>query len=307
MVRFALLNELSLPFESSYDIENNFLEFFRAIKSLKEKEVNKLRVEQPLQSYIVYDNICFPQYLGQLANNELRTRLKSFIANGTIEISSPLIEDDESESDKLLENEYFYEGQSTNGALACCDIWQSLSISFTSKDVWKEPFISLKKQNIIDEETHQIKIRNISNRGHIDVHQDYFEALEECIRFDVNNQNFWDKREFLFPSKIVLCKEIEKQIKQIDIKVFYQALSILRDLENGLKELKDLNASRESQSVAQNPKLRALREFDVNGKKEYFENHIKSFSNGYRMHYFEDTGKIYIGYIGKHLATKKFD
>jgi len=307
MVRFALLNELSLPFESSYGIENSFREFFGAIKSLKEKEVSKLRVEQPLQSYVVYDNIYFPQYLGQLTNQELRTRLKSFIANGTIEISSPLIKDDENESEKLLENEYFYAGESTDGALACCDIWQSLSVSFTSKDVWKEPFISLQKQNIIDEEAYQVEIRNISNDSHITIHQDYFVALEECIRLDVNTQNFWEKKEFLFPSKIVLCKEVEKQIKQIDIKVFYQALSILRDLEQGTKELKDLNASRESQTVAQTPKLRALREFLIDGKKEYFENHVKSFSNGHRMHYFEVGNKIYIGYIGKHLATKKFD
>ena len=46
--------------------------------------------------------------------------------------------------------------------------------------------------------------------------------------------------------------------------------------------------------------------FKIGDKKEYFQKHIKNLSSGYRIYYFEKNDKIYIGYIGKHLKTKKY-
>ena len=99
-----------------------------------------------------------------------------------------------------------------------------------------------------------------------------------------------------------ICNEVEKQIKNIDTVIFSRAISILRDIENGLKFLSDFTTSGESSSVEQDLKLKKLREFEIDGNKEYFQKHIKNLPNGYRIHYFEKNDKIYIGYIGTHLA-----
>jgi len=47
-----------------------------------------------------------------------------------------------------------------------------------------------------------------------------------------------------------------------------------------------------------------MREFYIDDVKYFFEKHIKNFADGYRMHYLEKEGNIYIGYIGMHLETK---
>jgi hypothetical protein len=70
---------------------------------------------------------------------------------------------------------------------------------------------------------------------------------------------------------------------------------------------KGLDVSGESETVRNNPEMRSKREFYLpNAEKKFFENHIKL--NGIRIHFYPNTNnkKIYIGYIGKHLPTKKF-
>ena len=305
MVNFALLNELSLPFKNDINIENHFKDFLELIKILKTKNIKKLRIDKDLKSYKIFEDIYFPQFLGQLRDKELKDKLRAFIANNTIKIGSPLITSDEDEQELLLENEYFYNSLVTTGALACSDIWDTLTISFNSSQVWSTEYIEIEKLNILEDKK-TIKIKNASYVSHLDTHQEFFQRLEEYIRLDINISNFWNRKDELFQNKIILCVEVEKQVSKLDSNIFIQTLSILRDIDSGIKNLHDFNASGESKSVEQDLKLKKLREFDIDGKKEYFQNHIK-LSGGYRIHYFEKNSNIYIGYIGTHLKTKKFD
>lgn len=307
MVKFVLFNELSLPFDNNIGIENEFINFFKLIGELKKKEITSIRVDRDFKSFEVLKGEFFPQFFGQLINKELKDRLREFITNGIIEIEDPLIQNDEDEDEQLLENEYFYNSKSTIGAFACCDIWNSMTISFNSNVVWNQPYIEIEKQNISEDDKKIIKIRHASFISHLDAHVDFFYELEKCIRMDINISNFWDRKDELFRNKIILCDEVKKQIANLDNKIFIQALSILRDIDGGIKDLGDFITSGESLSVEQDKKLKKLREFKIDGVKEYFQDHIKSLSNGYRIHYFEKNEKIYIGYIGKHLPTKKFD
>jgi hypothetical protein len=298
MVKFSVFNELSLPIPN----ESIFGDFFQVLEHLKRVGLNKIRMDRDFALYPeILPHTTFQQFLGQLQDRDKKTKLRSFVNNGISIIESPLISDDEIESIReRIEPQYIFEGQSTFGGLACADIWGTVAISFQSDEKWNNSLVELNKDGA------KISVKHISNSTHIQIHKNFFDALERCIQLDIKPSNFWDKKDELFKTKIIFCDEVEKQIKTIDTVVFSRAISILRDIENGIKCLSDFTTSGESSSVEQDSKLKKLREFEIDGQKEYFQNHIKNLPNGHRIHYFEKNDKIYIGYIGTHLETKNF-
>jgi len=305
MVDFALLNELSLPFNSYEESQNGFIEFFKVIKKLKKNNIDKIRVDKEVKSFEILNSIYFPQYLGQIRDKEFRDRLRAFITNRTILIDSPFVNDDEDGSGVLLENEYFYKNNSTQGALAVADIWDSIVVSFNSNSSWNSAFIVVEKENISGYKE-SLNIRNITVISHFDVHKDFFNRLYKFVLSDIKPTNFWEKRDTIFSNKVVFCDSIKDQVKSIDYKIFKQAIMILQSIENGVKTLDNLIISGEGESVKTNPRLKSYREFMVDGKKEFFDKHIKNLPNGYRIYYLEKYNKLYIGYIGKHLPSKNF-
>lgn len=297
MVKFSVFNELSLPLN---DI-GFFEPFFIILKDLKERGLTQMRMEHPFQDLEILPNTSFGQFLGQMRDRDKKIRLQKFLSDSTKIIQSPLIHDDEIDSlGERIEPQYHFEAQSTLGGLACADIWGTIAISFRSDRKWDTSSINLQRNGI------PIDVKHIATLSHIAAHKDFFDALEQCLRLEVTPSNFWTKKDELFKNRIIFCADVEKQIKNMDTTIFSQAISILRDIENGVKSLTDFTTSGESISVEQNSKLKKLREFYVEGKKEFFQKHIKNLSDGYRIHYFEKHKKIYIGYIGKHLPTQKF-
>jgi hypothetical protein len=300
MVNFSIFNELSLPIESISAFDN----FFQVLQKAREEGLEKIRMDREFAQYPeILPNTTFQQLLGQLRDRDKQRRLKSFISNGIAVIESPLIQEDESESDQLLENEYFYDGVSTKGGLACCDIWDSVVVSFENDIKWSNQYIEIRKVSM--EQEKNIEIRNLSNLSHFSNHQDFFDRLNQFRKSKITRDNFFQKREEIFQNKIIICSEVEKQLRDIDTTIFNQALTILISIDKG-RSLEEYNISKESNSVSQDPKLKNMRMFKINNKKEYFQKHIKNLPNGYRIHYFERDDKIYIGYIGKHLATKRY-
>jgi hypothetical protein len=298
MVKFSVFNELSLPIPH----ESLFGSFFQVLEHLKAVGLDKIRMDREFTQYPeILPNTPLQQFFGQLQDRDKKTKLRNFINNGINIIESPLINDDEIDSlGEKIEPRYIFEGESTLGGLACADIWGTVAISFKSDEKWNNSLVELGKDGAI------ISVMHISDSTHIQIHKDFFDELEQCIQLDIKPSNFWERKEELFKNKIIFCDEVKKQIKNIDTTIFSQAISILRDIDIGTKSLTDFTTSGESATVEQDSKLKKLREFEIDGKKEYFQNHIKSLSNGYRIHYFEKNGKIYIGYIGTHLETKNY-
>jgi len=302
MVNFSVFNELSLPLREL----NEFEEFFKILTHLRDLGLEKIRMDKLFTQYNeILPNLTFQQLIGNISNRDKKRRLLNFIKDGITVIESPLILHDEEEKEQLLENEYFYNNISTIGALACCDIWNTVTISFNSKIEWDKDYIVLQKQTILDEQEIDIDIRHASKVQHLDSHQNFFKELEDDIKLEITQENFWDRREEFFPNKIVFCKEIEKQIENIDKVIFEQAISILRDVESVRKLITDYNHSGESQSVKNDDSLRKQRLFTIEDNKVFFENHIKSLPNANRIYFLEQGDRIFIGYIGKHLPTKK--
>ena len=137
-----------------------------------------------------------------------------------------------------------------------------------------------------------------------------------------SGQNLWKYKKELFPN-LDFCGDTQFQLKnwslgKLVLEQVKNSLYILnefsekwqnRNFNYSHKNLQDmgLNVSGESQTVGNNTEMRNKREFYLpNGKKEFFENHIKLSS--IRIHFYPNASdrKIYVGYIGKHLPTKKF-
>lgn len=301
MVNFSVFNELSLPLNDIQEFE----EFFKLLSQIRELGLEKIRMDREFTQYPeILPSITFQQLIGQISDKNKKRRLLSFLKNGISVIESPLIFDNEEEKEQLLENEYFYNGSVTIGGLACCDIWNTIAISFNSKEEWNRDKIILQKQTILDEKEININIQHASKVEHLNMHQNFFEELTKDIKLGITKNNFWEQREEFFPEKIIFCKEVKKQIKNLDTLIFQQVISILRDIESNKKKPTDYDYSGEKETVKTNPKMIAERKFTIDNKKVFFENHIKSLSNAHRIYLLEQGNKIYIGYIGKHLTNK---
>jgi len=308
MVDFVVFNELSLPFTNKNDIEEKFKDFFLIFNELKKKNVTKIRMDKNFKDYLILEDISLQQFFGQLNDSHLKDSLREFITNRIVKLDFPLIMKNEEESEQLLENEYFYNSQSTLGGLACCDIWNTIAISFFSNEQWNKETIILQKQTILDEEEVNevdINIRHASKVEHLQSHEDFFKELEEEKKLEITQDNFWDRRKEFFPNKIIFCKEIKKQTKNLDTLIFQQAISILRDIESNRKKPTDYKNSPESESVCNSKKLKNMRIFTIQKIKIQFNYHIKSLPNANRIYFLAHKNKIYIGYIGEHLPTKK--
>jgi len=300
MVSFSVFNELSLPIRDIKEFEI----FFEVLNRLRELGIEKIRMDREFNKYPeILPNTPFSQLLGQIRDRTKQRRLKSFIANSISIIETPLIKEDEEEREEFLTNEYFYNGISNEGALACSDIWNTIAVSFLSNDEWDRDSIKLEKHTI-ENDIIDIHIRHASKVEHLSSHQDFFDDLENEKRLNITPDNFWKNREEFFSNKIIFSKEVEKQIKSIDRDIFYQAINILRDIETDKKQIRDFNYSSESQSVKDNESLKKLRYFTIENEKLFFDNHLKFSSH--RIYFIERDDKIYIGYIGKHLPTKKY-
>lgn len=298
MVDFLVFNELSLPFNDKYKAKNEFKNFFEILNNLRKKNIQKIRMDRSFKEYEIVNNCYLQEFFKELEDINLKDRLRDFLANSILLIETPLIKDDEIyEAEDYIISTYKYNNNINTGGLACSNFWNSISISFHSSDEWNKSDIKLTKNE------ENIEIRHISTISHIEKHNDFLDNLEEELKLNINRENFWTRRNELF-SKIIFVDEVEHQIIDLDSFIFKKVISILRDLETGKKILNDLVISGEGETVKQNPILRAFREFEINGQKEFFEKHIKNLSNGYRIHFFEKNEKIYIGYIGKHLKTK---
>lgn len=307
MVDFAVFNELSLPFDTNINIEDKFILFFKLLKELQSRNLTKVRMDKEFKNYRIVEEIQLFQFFGQLNNGVLKDRLRNFIANEITKMESPLIKmDDAQEQVIILKNEYYYDEQLNTNGLACADIWNTVAISFNTDSNWNTSVISLKKYTI-DDETNivqkNINIMHALNNTHLATHITFFQELEEEIQLNITQETFWESKDTLFQNKIILCEEVEEQIIDLQKPKFYEALSILRDLEKGFKQLGDYSISGEGQTVKETPKLNKLRKFTIDGRKEFFWNHIKNFGD-HRIHYIEKDDKIYIGYIGPHLPTK---
>ena len=133
---------------------------------------------------------------------------------------------------------------------------------------------------------------------------------------NVSHATFKRFKSVLF-KKIVFCDSAYQYLASYSPAEFNQIISRLLELDRYNQTWSqgvfapshvtlgsNLKVSYESTTTNNNPKLSALRWFKLpDGRKEYFEPHIKM--GNMRIHFFPDNNNhtIYVGYIGPHLPV----
>jgi hypothetical protein len=267
-----------------------------------------VRMNKVFKNYVVLKGVIFGKFLGQEQNIDFKRRVLSFVANGVVEIDTPIIKNTEEQYQEFNNYDYFYNNEKISNGLACSDIWNTIAISFYSNN-WNNPEIILKKETLNkvgDIEKFDIKIKHISSITHIKEHKNFLDSLNYEANLNISKNNFWENRFEYFPNIIKFCPEVKESIKKIDNVVFKLAITILREIELRDKTPLNYNWSDESNAVKNNLEMKKQRLFTINNEKVFFEYHIKSLPNANRIYFKEVDDKIYIGYIGKHLKTQRY-
>jgi len=259
-----------------------------------------------------------PNYFWQDWHNEnknnaiLKTQIHAFLS---LKTKSPLFSNDDIASDLQL-FEVKLPNCSEELSVLRAAVWYNYPIaSYPTKEPWnKNPVIvNVLKLDEYGQNENIEEITNYFDSNKIDENS-LRNSQQESI---VSGQELWKHRNELFPN-LCFCGDSPFQLKnwsigETELKQVKNSLSVLDKFSENCEKLQNLrnlglDISCESQTVANNPEMRSKREFYLpNGEKEFFENHIK-LSSGIRIHFYHNTDekRIYIGYIGKHLPTKKF-
>ncbi|MEG1094996.1 MAG: hypothetical protein RSE08_07745 [Lactococcus sp.] len=186
-------------------------------------------------------------------------------------------------------------------------IWNSATIdgTYSTLDVSTEEVVSS-----------DVELKNISNLDHLTNLVN--EEIEELSSSISSGYDVWEQRKKLFPN-LEFCSSVKAQLIE-DSQGFHikQVLKKLKRMDiyfgNHNRQYSPqelgLDARTESDTVQQDPQLKRLRLFQLpDGTSQHFFDHV-GFTGNYcgRIHFYPDTEnqKCYIGYIGKHLKTKKF-
>lgn len=262
----------------------------------------ELMNEPLIKGYSIHEWLADPT-----VSREEKTYLRSLVNRGV------LLDDLQ-----FLESQLYvdYRGKkfSSVGCLAAYE-WGDLAISLSSDELWMKEYI---RGNYITIETdeQEVCIKNCSTKAHVDGL--ILEQRQEVKVQISSGKEVWDKREELFPH-LVFCENVKKQLEEVEISIHIKAIieriQILEDYfatyEGTFnKEKVGYGCRYESESVQNDAKLRRQRKFKTPyGNEEYFYWHI-SFPGDYpgRIHFRPDAEHNVgiIGYVGKHLPTKKY-
>ncbi len=196
-------------------------------------------------------------------------------------------------------------------------------LSLPTNDAWNHGSLTgeyVTIANDFDDEILDFKnvvLNNIPTTTSIDaIIAKYKKELQNNI---TSGQDLWESREKLYPN-LIFCSNVKNQLFEDSEK--FHIISVMKKLNEFQKYFSEydgkydpnklgMGARTESESVKKNPELRNLRLFTKpDGTKDYFYDHV-GFNGKYsagRIHFLPDDKKrmCYIGYIGRHLPTKKY-
>ncbi len=245
-------------------------------------------------------------------NQDLRDKFKEIVT------SSPLICSFEINEVNVYSrsefNKYFENQTHVISGLGVAYIFDTLSISISTHHEWHKNSIEISHYYLndqLEEVTNNIIVKHFSSPQNLQTHIDWWE--QHKIDSINNSSELWEKRKDIFPN-LVFCGEVENQLKSIGTsKLFNQIIDRLTVLNNYLEnwnrgsfnynevnQKTNLRISPESTSTLN--KFGTLRKFNIPSKgKVIFDLHIKT--GDLRFHFYPDneSKKVYIGYIGKHL------
>lgn len=306
-----IFNEISLKQQvSECQIKEQFSEFLRICQELKRRNndndfyyTDELMAEKIAGDYTVHDWLK-DQNVPQKEKQFFRTLIQR---GHRIPIEDLL----ESELIIKIENE---QTVSAKGGLMAYE-WDSYIVSFLSSEIWKNEWLEGEYLSLGDEDE-IVKVRNCGILEHVDRIVESERKRQQLIIS--SGTELWEKRQQLYPH-LVFCESVKKQLDEarvsIQVQTIMKRIQILEDYFATYdgefdKSKLGFRCRTESESVKNDHDLKECRKFLTPfQKEEFFYWHI-SFSGNYpgRIHFLPDAEhKVgIIGYIGKHLPTKKY-
>ncbi len=219
---------------------------------------------------------------------------------------------------------YFYQSAECQG-FAYAHENDVLSISYNPLAKWNETTYELTRQLLTEEDfayiEDKVNILHLSDKQHITIHQNWISRkikilVENKLSTFQSGKEVWDNRETIFPH-LIFCEKVAFQILPLsmndpNLKTSLQKLLIFNEYlaklsENSLN-IKEIGITISGESEATMNKYSEERTFLCPDKVErVFESHIKL--TEWRIYFLQipQQNTCWIGYIGKHLRTKKYN
>lgn len=307
---FLCINELEIE-----KAKEKFSEFVQTIHKLKKSSLlddiffqNDFITLSICKNYTVNDWL-----LDKTINSNWRQYFRTILGKSSI-----LNKSDIGDESKIIYKDNKID--SIGCALASTYSEKPTVISILTNEFWiRDEFDTLLFQLNEDAEIieKEIIISNISAKTDISLLKK--EEKDSIYNNISSGQDFWERKEELFPN-LIFCDSVKKQVYQDCekfhiVKVMDRLQKMQEYFENeheqyNPKEL-GMDARTESDSVKSDSELKNERLFKMpSGEEKYFFDHI-GFTGKYtggRIHFLPDVKnkKCYIGYIGRHLKTKKY-
>ncbi|HLP87954.1 MAG TPA: hypothetical protein VK184_05025 [Nostocaceae cyanobacterium] len=205
--------------------------------------------------------------------------------------------------------EVSYQGQKTVG-LNYAFIFNSLAVSLQSEAQWE--CSKLEVEVITIDEQEQLVTTNESV-----IHASCINHVQEhTLQAISDGKDLWDRRKELFPD-LEFCDNVRKQLSDIRagqlelqpvIKSLREFQRCCQNWTSGAFSVENcaLDVSGESEPTL-NKYSRERTFLCPDDQERLFELHIKLKFCNWRIHFFPvQPGKVYIGYIGRHLPTVKY-
>ncbi|TKG91477.1 hypothetical protein EYV94_20835 [Puteibacter caeruleilacunae] len=320
-MEYFIFNDSSIPFKSEEDANVNFPIFLRLIENGLEKGLKAVRVCDEDSSRWFNTQLTEGKYIFDWVNeqdNDRRILIKSLFQR----TDYPYIPESEFYLNNRHQLSEFYLKDDSDcmvPSLGATYLLDQISVSYLSDERWDKHEIEIVGKELTDagDRVYEVAVGNCANLEHWKVWKKQIETDRlESLR---EGNELWQNREQEFPN-LVFVGRTDKQLKDLSISkgMFTQLVDVLKGLngycESGgnysvddLKGALGFSLSDESESVKQDPRLRRHRLFDVNGKKCFFGLHAKGFNSAFRLYFLpvSSENKIYIGYFGPHLPTKR--
>ncbi|MEO5350952.1 MAG: hypothetical protein H7836_15115 [Magnetococcus sp. YQC-3] len=241
-------------------------------------------------------------------SREMRNYLKS------LALKAPFLNGLAPLQDQALRCDFLYDGKKAEG-LGVAFMSDSISVSLLSEAIWDQAFLSLQIQELQEDGAIQACedfVRHASKPDHIDQHIAWIQDVKR--KSIASGIELWEERGSCFPS-LVFCEAVQENMRDLPkgkIASFYRGLLCLEKYCQGWQsggfnqDVLGCNSTPDGQTAIN--QFAGERTVTLpNGEEKTFSYHVK-LGGVWRIYYDPSPGpgKLNIGYIGRHLKTKKY-
>jgi hypothetical protein len=271
-----------------------------------------LRAKEDVNSYLLAPGYPVAQW-----RNDLQVDRDARLYFGRLATMAPVLVDMPEMYQEFLIREFNHGGMTAVG-LGAAYLCEWMAVSVLSEDLWGASKVQLGASRILDDGSlisESVSVIHASKAAHVREHRDWIkERTRRAIR---NGQDFWGRREDLFPS-LAFCERVREQLAGLGCgdPLLRQVVKRLDEFEAFCENWTEGNfdasklpckATPESPSTLQSyARERTFRCPD--GTDRTFTWHVRVTPGSWRIHFFPlpETQRILIGHIGPKLPTTDY-